>query len=408
MKALAAVSVFAMNIAVTRTLGAAQAGLFFLAYTIVTLLATASRLGLDLALVRFTASYAVESEWGQIRRLHRTALHWSLTASILVACTLALLADWLAGHVLHKPQFAEALQVAAIAIPLVALMFVHGKLLQGIKRVAQSLFVLSVCAPLVLLALVLFIGPATAVTAVWYLAAATAAAAAIGAFWWFSAVPRPRALPAIDRRELIQVCMPLLTVSVLAAVVTWSSQLILGAWATSAEVAVFNAAQRTALLITFVLLAVNTIAAPKFAALFRTGNHAALRHSALSATKLMVLFSLGPLIAMLLFPRAFLMLFGAEFGAGSTALRILALGQFLNVATGSVGFLLSMTGHEAKLRDTVLIASVLAVLLGFALIPSYGITGAAIATAAGVATQNLLGVYQVSRAHGFNTLAIWR
>jgi len=46
--------------------------------------------------------------------------------------------------------------------------------------------------------------------------------------------------------------------------------------------------------------------------------------------------------------------------------------------------------------------------LGFALIPPHGIMGAAVATACGVALRNLLGVWQVRRTLGFNTLAFWR
>jgi O-antigen/teichoic acid export membrane protein len=71
-------------------------------------------------------------------------------------------------------------------------------------------------------------------------------------------------------------------------------------------------------------------------------------------------------------------------------------------------FRLSMTGHERLLRNNVFLAAVTALALGFALIPPYGLTGAAIATASGIALQNLLCVLQVRRVLGFNTLAIWR
>ena len=89
-------------------------------------------------------------------------------------------------------------------------------------------------------------------------------------------------------------------------------------------------------------------------------------------------------------------------------LRILAFGQLINVATGSVGYLLSMTGHERLLRNTVLIAAVVSLGGGLTLIPAFGLTGAALATATGLAVQNLLCVWQVRRVLGFNTLAIWR
>ncbi|MEA3644191.1 MAG: hypothetical protein VBE63_30340, partial [Lamprobacter sp.] len=98
----------------------------------------------------------------------------------------------------------------------------------------------------------------------------------------------------VDQRVILAGCLPLLVAVTASQIVTWSSQLILGVWATAADVAVFNAAQRTALLISLVLVAVNSIAAPKFAALSRLGEQEALRKTALQATRLMLGLALIP------------------------------------------------------------------------------------------------------------------
>jgi O-antigen/teichoic acid export membrane protein len=200
----------------------------------------------------------------------------------------------------------------------------------------------------------------------------------------------------------------MLGVGILNLTVTWSSQIMLGVWANNADVAVYNVAQRTAMLTTFVLIAVNSIAAPKFAAMYRAGQHDALRRTAINSSRLMVLFAVLPLTFLLTFSEPILSIFGTEFTSGSVPLRILAIGQFINVATGSVGYLLAMTGHEKLLRNNVAIAAATTLVLGGGLIPTLGILGGALATASGVALQNLLSVWHVRRVHGFNTLAIWR
>jgi len=56
-KLLAAGSLFAMNVVIARQLGADEAGLFFLAYTIGFIAAAASRLGLDNTHVRSIAAH---------------------------------------------------------------------------------------------------------------------------------------------------------------------------------------------------------------------------------------------------------------------------------------------------------------------------------------------------------------
>ena len=52
-------------------------------------------------------------------------------------------------------------------------------------------------------------------------------------------------------------------------------------------------------------------------------------------------------------------LFGPEFRAGGPVLTILAAGQYVNVLTGSVGYLLMMTGNERLVRNNMAVAALL-------------------------------------------------
>ena len=74
-------------------------------------------------------------------------------------------------------------------------------------------------------------------------------------------------------------------------------------------------------------------------------------------------------------------LFGPEFTRGYWALAILTVGQLVNASVGSVGFLMSMTGHQREAARVFAGAAVLNVVLNASLIPLWGINGAAIATA---------------------------
>ena len=87
---------------------------------------------------------------------------------------------------------------------------------------------------------------------------------------------------------------------------------------------------------------------------------------------------------------------------------MVAVGQVINVITGSVGYLLNMTGHEKDMRNVVLFSGPLAIVLAFSLTSHFGLMGAAYATAISVATQNLLAVWMVKKRLGFNTLNIFR
>jgi O-antigen/teichoic acid export membrane protein len=103
-----------------------------------------------------------------------------------------------------------------------------------------------------------------------------------------------------------------------------------------------------------------------------------------------------PLLAlMMIFPSSILSLFGPDFEAGALLLRVLSIGQFINVAAGSVGYLLIMTGHERLLSLNITLATIINLWLCLWLIPKMGPLGAAIATAVPLAFLNLLSAYFV-------------
>jgi len=115
-------------------------------------------------------------------------------------------------------------------------------------------------------------------------------------------------------------------------------------------------------------------------------------------TKWNFYLGLCPFVVLMLFPReTLIVLFGADYEAGQTALMILAVGQLINSATGSNGPLLVMTGHQKPwlwLSASALVANIV---LCFILIPLFGIAGAAIGTSITVGGMNLLAVYLAMR-----------
>jgi len=161
-------------------------------------------------------------------------------------------------------------------------------------------------------------------------------------------------------------------------------------------------------LASFVLIAVNLVVAPRFAALHREGDMAGLESLAILSVKLIGVLALPVIGVMLIFPSWLMELFGEDFASGALLLQILAVGQFINAITGSVGYLLMMSGHERDMRNVTVISGSTALILTWLLTIGFGATGNAVGTAIAVATQNLLAVYFVKKRLGFNTLAVWR
>jgi O-antigen/teichoic acid export membrane protein len=98
-------------------------------------------------------------------------------------------------------------------------------------------------------------------------------------------------------------------------------------------------------------------------------------------------------------------LFGSGFVNARWALLVLVLAQLVNVACGSVGFLLAMTGHQATLTRTLALGSGLGLPLMVAGAALWGLTGLAVAKGLWLVGINLLMSLGVWRCLGFKVYA---
>ena len=211
----------------------------------------------------------------------------------------------------------------------------------------------------------------------------------------------------LELGDLIRVALPMMIVKVSRMAFGWLATMSVAAALSDADLGVFSAAMRTSLLLGIFLISVNSIAAPKFAALYQRGDMEGLALTARWSTKLLGLLTL-PLFAVFLGFSSFVMsLFGPEFvGLGSPVLVIFTLGQAVNILTGPVSYLLMMTGFEKDIRNATVIAFALCALSIWPLIVEYGVSGAAISVAGSMAVMNILGAIFVRLRLGFFTLPL--
>ena len=187
-------------------------------------------------------------------------------------------------------------------------------------------------------------------------------------------------------------------------IICWSSTIFLGIFAENADVGIYNAAARTANLMNFLLVSVNTIAAPKFAELFHINDMQGLKRSAQDSTRLMFWLSLPVFIIVMIFSKNIMGIFGDQFITGTAILMILSTSQFVNVSTGSVGYLLMMSGNEKLLRNNIFGVAIINIILSVWLIPKYGMLGAGVVSAISLTLQNVISLLLVKRKLNFWTI----
>lgn len=384
------------NVLLARVAGAEGAGLFFLAMSVSGLLTLASRLGLDAIAVRQTAARATRGQWLEVAAGARVALGITLCAGVVAALGIWILAPTAAGVFFDKPALAPLLRGLAFAIVPGALSVVLAELLRGAHSLLRSQALQVLVASAVALLLLALAGTgADANAAVWAQVAGSVVACALGAWWWRRTIctklrdakggPRAGEGGVIARAgDLLHSAMPLFWFSMLSALMGSMDILVLGRLGSASDVGVYGVAVRLAMLTSFILLAANSYAGPYYASFYAHGDMNGLRRLAIRSAQVTTACALPLLALFMVFPSYCLGLFGREFSFGGGVLTILAIGQFVNVATGSAGQVLIMTGHERDLRNTATLAAA-TVLIGLVLlVPRWGAEGAAVATAVGV------------------------
>src|SRR5690606_11978509 len=128
-----------------------------------------------------------------------------------------------------------------------------------------------------------------------------------------------------------------------ALLMGWSDIIMLSFYKSTIEIGIYNSALKLALLSTIPLMAINSIAAPKFVEFYAKRDFNGLKETVHRSTG-MVFYSSGPILLVLIFfPKTILGFLGSEFEMGYIALIYLCISRFINAISGSVGYLMQMT-----------------------------------------------------------------
>ncbi|MBI2956491.1 MAG: oligosaccharide flippase family protein [Acidobacteria bacterium] len=379
------------HVVLARLLGAEGAGLYYLALAVSAIGVTAGSLGLPTSSLRFTAVHSSKEEWAQVAGLYRRALRLAALAAAAATLAVFFAAPWIARGIFSEPALTDPLRLMSLSILPTAFLRLHTEFLRGLQRIRDALLGELVGVPLFgLVFLVLLATPYGVQGAAIAQVAGSSLALAWSIRLWRRATPQLRGLEGdFDLRTLLRTSMPVYTVALIGLINGWADTFFLGIWYDTSQVGVYGIAVRLSAIMAALLVIANTAVAPKFAALYAQNEIAELRRLARRTALMASLMALPLLLLFWIFPRFILGLFGAEFQAGAVALMILAAGQFVNVAAGSVGNLLMMSGHEKEYRNLALVSAALSLLLNLLLIPRYGLVGAAVASATTRALMNI-------------------
>jgi O-antigen/teichoic acid export membrane protein len=396
---------YATQITLAWMYGPAQFGAYALGITLVQMANVLAQLGIDNGVVRYVAHYRAHKDVSRVRGTVLTALGVPFALSLVLTSLMYFGAGFLAGGIFHNPSLETMFKVFSISLPALTVMNMALFATQGFMNQRYTAYIQNIAQPLMNLALVVvfyLLGSQIIGAAAAYIVSMLVGS--ILALYGLNRVfPRlvDRESPAIfGTRALLNASWPMTIFSFMQRANYWVAVLVLGIFATTSAVGIFNAAARTATLAALVLYAFNGIFSPMISSLYGRGLLSDLGRLYQDVSRWVFTGGLAVFLLTVLLGKELMAVFGPEFVVGSTILIILAGGELFNSAVGPTQRVLSMTRHQKVLMFATAGSTAVCVGTNFALVPGYGMLGAAVATAVAGALANVVTVVYVRRLLG--------
>ncbi|MCG5451944.1 MULTISPECIES: lipopolysaccharide biosynthesis protein [Micromonospora] len=387
---------FVLAVVITRSYGPAGAGAFFAAIGVVTVATAICTLGAETGLM-WALPRRRAGVRGDAARVLPVALIPPLVTGLLVAGAGVLAADALAPRLLGGSGASgdALLTVTFAAVPVVVAMTLLLATLRCVRPirayVGVQFLLLPVARPVLVGAAALAGGGLLAGMTGWLVPAALALLACLTLVAGPLGLGRGATLrpQRADWSTFWRFALPRAASAAIDAGSMWVGVLLTSVLAGPADAGVFGAVGRYVLAGQLAMQGLRVAVSPQLSRLLGRGERAAAAavHRQLTTWGLVLSWPVYLLLAV--FALAFLQLFGPEFTAGVPAMTVLALAMLVNTGVGNVQSLLLMGGRSGLHLVATVAGLTVTVSLGLWLIPHYGATGAAVAWAAGIATENL-------------------
>ena len=399
---------YLFKVYLARVLGAETLGVYALGLTMVGFAGLLNSLGLTESAVRFAADYRATGKLESLR-----ALLFRGGAILLIANVVFFFAFLAAGKPLalrfyhssalggYVPWFAGIMLLGVITS-------FYGKILAGYRAVGQRTLINNfIGTPATILFSVLLISLRYGLRG--YLMAQIVSAIVVltllGATIW-----RDTPLEARHLRPFPQRLEPAVWSFSLAAIANLLLEFLLahfdkvalGFYLGAAKVGVYSVAAGMVAYESLVLTSVNQVFSPMIADLHARHDLAMLGRLYRALTKWVLGITLPLTITVIVFARPLMRIFGNDFEAGWPILIIGTAGQLVNCAVGSVGVLLWMSGNQRVLLRVQAAMAAFMVIANVALIPVWGIVGAAVAAAVTNVGTNALNLIAVRKVLGLS------
>ena len=402
---------FLMSFVVAHYFGAKGLGNYVLAIVILRIFTLVSKLGLDTFSIRFIASFAKQGKWKSIQLFRKKIITIVSITSLISSLVMFIFSFEIANLVNTRLEYIEV--SSFFILPMVFFML-HYQSLRGLKRIAEFSFFYRMSQATFSIAGLFLISQfiqSDRIPIYAYLTSLSTVSllSYVSYYYWFNKKCKfdsSEEIEDLPLKKMLKISLPLMFAQSVQFIMAWTDKLMLGNMLGPESVAIYGVAFRFSMGVSITLMAINSIASPKFAEKFSNNDISGMAKVAMQSAKLIFWTTIPLASILLIFPKFFMGIYGSDFLIGVEVLRWLIVGRIVNALSGSVGSLMQMTGQQNNYMKILIVGSIINVTLNYVLIPIYGIKGAAFASVCSLSFWNLTMVYMVKKKFGFSTFYI--
>lgn len=400
---------FLANLLLTNALGASVYGVYIFGIRIVSLSSMFAGLGSKNALLRYIPKYSNDPS-RQNQTVSLVVLS-SATGSVLLSIGIYISAPIINSLTLENPLFVQVLRILAIILPFRTLSSIVMNVFRGLELLEYRELLASIIQPSLrigAIGIAILIGA----SAIGIIAALVVTAGLLVVISFSLLISRTSIRPALgfdieEATEYFSYSLPLTAAQAGSLIYNQIDIFMVGFFLSSTAVGIYGIAVVIAGILVLPLTAVNQLFPPVASDLYEQNKYDELRGIYQTSARWTFTVSLFLTVAVIIYRRELLRLFGEEFIAGTTVISLFAIGKLTNASVGPSGFVLMMTDHQYVNLTNQWVAGGLNVILNYIFILQFGIVGAALGTATTETLLNLTRIIEVWWFEGIHPYS-WR
>lgn len=366
-------------------------------------------LGTNTSILRLIPEHLVKYSPTSAFKVYRKAQYIVVAISLVTSALFFFGADMIASKVFSKPHLSYYFALASVFVVFKSLMLLNTEAVRGIRLIRMFSFMLLLPQGLNLIFLI-SLGLLFSVRDVpIYAQLGGYGLTGILGFFFMQFAFKKRMKPddtvhQMGIGKILTLSFPMLMTTAMAFIIGQTGVIILGMFRSEAEIGYYSVAVKLATLTSFILNAVNSMAAPKFSEFFHSHKFDELFYIAKKSAKLIFWTTTPILLFFVIFGKGILIFsFGYKFSMSYPPLVILVLGQFAHSISGSTGLFMNMTGKQDTFKNIMIISALLNIILNLLLIPKYGIIGSAVAAMISLCSWNIITLIYIKIKFGKTT-----